>query len=376
MTKVLIAMSGGVDSSVAACLMKEKGFDCMGVTMKLYDNSDAGISCSRSCCSIDDIDDARTVCMKMDIPYHVFNFEDDFREKVIDKFIASYEQGITPNPCIDCNRYLKFQRLYDRGKVLGCDYIVTGHYARIKEEAGRFLLLKGQDPKKDQIYVLYMMTQDQLAHTKFPLGDIEKSEAREIAEKHGFINAAKPDSQDICFVPDGDYAAAIERLAGKTYPEGDFVDQEGNVLGTHKGIIRYTLGQRKGLGLALKEPAYVVKKDVDSNRVILGRNEDLFTSEFDVADVNWIKWEVPPETFRAKVKVRYNQKEQWATVYPGAAPEDTANTGKQEHSTECTRSKAHSTAHVVFDEPQRAITPGQAAVFYDEDYVVGGGTIV
>ena len=248
MAKALIAMSGGVDSSVAAYIMKEEGFDCIGCTMKLYDNADAGVSRDKTCCSLDDVEDARSVAARLGMPYYVFNFSDDFREKIICKFIDSYERGRTPNPCIDCNRYMKFAKLCERARILGCDFIVTGHYARIYKEGEKYVLKKALDETKDQSYVLYNLTQDILAHTRFPLGEMKKSETREIAEKCGFINAKKPDSQDICFVPDGDYARVIELNTGKKYPPGDFVDKNGNVLGRHKGIIHYTIGQRKGLG--------------------------------------------------------------------------------------------------------------------------------
>lgn len=353
MKKALIAMSGGVDSSVAAYLMKEAGYDCIGATMKLFENEDAGIIKEKTCCSLDDVEDARSVASRLGMPYYVFNFTADFREKVINKFAESYECGATPNPCIDCNRYLKFERFFERGMNLECDYVVTGHYARIEEINGRFVLKKALDESKDQSYVLYSLTQRQLSHTLFPLGGMKKTETRAIAEENGFVNAQKKESQDICFVPDGDYAAAIKRFTGKTYPEGDFTDMEGNVLGRHKGIIKYTIGQRKGLGLALKKPMYVCRKDMENNRVMLGDNEDLFSKSLDVDDFNWILYDVPPAELRAKVKIRYHQAEQWATVVPSG----------------------EKSVHIEFDEPQRAITRGQAAVLYDGDIVIGGGTI-
>ena len=352
--KALIAMSGGVDSSVAAFIMKERGYECIGATMRLFDNEACGMEEESTCCSLDDVDDARYVCNRIGIRHYTFNYQEDFRKYVIDRFIHSYETGGTPNPCIDCNRYLKFRALYHRAKILDCDCIVTGHYARIEKAGDRWLLRKSVDERKDQSYVLYSLDQDQLAHTVFPLGELDKSKTREIAEEHQFINARKKDSQDICFVPDGDYAAAIRRFTGKDYPCGDFVDAEGNVLGQHKGIIRYTIGQRKGLGLALPAPMYVMEKDVEANRVILGSNEDLFSKELDAEDVNWIAYETPPAELRVKARIRYNSKEQWATVTP---------TGEGR-------------IHVTFDEPQRAITPGQAVVLYDGDIVVGGGTIL
>ena len=355
MKKALIAMSGGVDSSVAAYLMKEHGYDCIGVTMKLFQNEDAGISRKKSCCSLDDVEDARSVAHHLGIPYYVFNFTADFKKQVMDRFVDAYENGATPNPCIDCNRYLKFDRLYHRAEELGCHYVVTGHYARIEQrEDGRYLLKKAEDPAKDQSYVLYSLTQDQLAHTMFPLGDMNKNQTRMIADQQNFYNADKPDSQDICFVPDGDYAGFIRRFTGKEYPAGDFTDKEGNVLGKHKGIIGYTVGQRKGLGIAAGKPVYVTKICPEENRVILGDNEDLFRRELDVEDFNFISFDTPPAEFRAKAKVRYRQKEQWATVKV---------TGER-------------SVHITFDEPQRAITKGQAAVLYDGDVVIGGGVIV
>ncbi len=353
MKRALIAMSGGVDSSVAAYITKKEGFECIGATMKLFENEDAGILKEKTCCSLDDVEDARKVASRIGIPYYVFNFTADFREKVIDNFVRAYEAGATPNPCIDCNRYLKFERFFKRAMELECEYVVTGHYARIEKRGDRYLLLKAADETKDQSYVLYSLTQFQLAHTKFPLGNMHKTETRAIAEENGFVNAQKKESQDICFVPDGDYAAAIKRFTGRTYPEGNFVDADGNVLGTHKGIIKYTIGQRKGLGLALKQPMYVCSKDVENNEVMLGTNNDLFARDLDVYDFNWIAFDVPSEPIRAQVKIRYRQKEQWATVTP---------TGEK-------------TVHIEFDEPQRAITSGQAAVLYDGDIVIGGGTI-
>lgn len=351
----LIAMSGGVDSSVSAFLMKQDGYDCIGATMKLYHNENIGLCNAHTCCTEEDVADARNVAASMDIPYYVFNFSDRFQEMVMDKFVRCYECGITPNPCIDCNRHLKFEHLYQRAKELGMEYVVTGHYAQIKydEKSGRYLLLKGLDPGKDQSYVLYSLSQEQLAHTQFPLGGMEKSKVREIAEREGFINAKKHDSQDICFVPDGDYPSFIEKYSGKHYAKGNFVDIHGNILGHHKGIIRYTVGQRKGLGLSLKEPMYVMAVCPENNTVILGRDEDLYTKTLCANDINLISIDKITEPIRVLAKVRYRHKEQWATV---------------------TQTDAD-TIQVVFDEPQRAITKGQAVVLYDGNIVVGGGTI-
>ena len=353
MKKALIAMSGGVDSSLAAKLMVDNGFECIGCTMKLYHNEDVGLERSRTCCSLDYEEDARSVAYKLGMPFYVFNFTVAFRNTVIRKFIESYEKGITPNPCIDCNRYMKFDKLFERAKILGCDYIVTGHYAKIEEKDGKFVLKKAVDETKDQSYVLYSMTQEQLTHTMFPLGNMRKAEVREIAEQNGFINANKPDSQDICFVPNGDYASIIEMHTGKRSLEGNLVDKQGKVIGRHKGVIHYTVGQRKGLGISSTEPLYVCNICPKDGNVILGSNDDLFSRETDVSDFNWISGEVPKSKFRCKAKIRYRQSEQWATVIPTGAD----------------------TVHIVFDEPQRAITPGQAAVLYDGDTVLGGGTI-
>ncbi len=285
--------------------------------------------------------------------YYVFPMQEEFRKNVIQKFTDTYFAGGTPNPCIDCNRYMKFDKLYQRARVLGCDFVVTGHYARIEEKDGRFLLKKAADDTKDQSYVLFFLTQEQLRHTQFPLGSMRKSEVRKIAEEHGFINARKRESQDICFVPGGDYGKVIEKHAGKAYPPGNFVDRSGRIVGEHRGIIRYTIGQRKGLGLSLKEPMYVCEMRPGDNTVVLGKNEDLFSRELDAEGFNWIEFETPPETLRVKAKIRYRQAEQWATVTP---------TGPD-------------TIHLVFDEPQRAITKGQAVVLYHGDVVAGGGTI-
>ena len=354
MDKVLIAMSGGVDSSVAAFLMKEQGCECIGATMKLFHNEDIGVSRTKTCCSLEDVEDARLVALRLGIPYYVFNFSDDFKGQVIDRFISSYERGATPNPCIDCNRYLKFERLYERTRILGCDAIVTGHYARIEQENGRWLLKKSLDESKDQSYVLYSLTQEQLAHTRMPLGAMHKSETRRIAEEQGFYNADKPDSQDICFVPDGDYAAFLERYTGQPMQPGNFVDEQGHVIGRHKGAARYTIGQRKGLGLALGAPVYVCGKDMEKNTVTVGPESELFKTTLIAGDFNWIS--VPELTvpMRVKAKARYRQVEQPATAYP----------------------LENGLVKVVFDEPQRAITRGQAVVLYDGDVVVGGGTIL
>lgn len=354
--KALIAMSGGVDSSVAAYLMKKSGYECMGATMKLFSNDEVGVPREHTCCSLSDIEDARSVAYKMNMPYYVFDFSSNFQQEVIERFINSYEQGVTPNPCIDCNRYLKFDRFFQRGVELGYDYVVTGHYARIEfnEDTGRYELKKAFDKNKDQSYVLYTMTQKQLAHTIFPLGEMSKNEVRKVAEENGFVNANKHDSQDICFVQNGNYVQFIENYTKRDYPQGSFVDSEGNILGSHNGIIRYTIGQRKGLGLSFIKPKYVAKINPENNEILLTDKEGLYSKIVHANNLNLISVENINAPMRLKAKIRYRQEEQWAIV-------------KQTDS---------NTLKIEFEEPQRAVTKGQAVVLYDDDTVVGGGTIV
>lgn len=359
--KAIIAMSGGVDSSVAALLCQQQGFDCVGVTLALTDNSDRGLPeeafpGERTCCSVDDVADARSVAFRLGMPFYVFNFKEAFRREVMDRFAAAYQRGETPNPCIDCNRYIKFAKLMHRGEEIGFPYVATGHYARVEQDGvtGRWLLKKGLDENKDQSYMLYSLTQWELSRLLLPLGGLTKEETRRLAEEHGFVNARKQDSQDICFVPDGDYAAFIRRWTGRDFPPGDFVGTQGEVYGQHKGIIHYTVGQRKGLGLSFPQPMFVKELDVENNQVVLSKAEELFSQTVAARDVNLISVESIPEPLRVKARVRYRQKEQPATV---------VQTGPDE-------------LRVVFDQPQRAITPGQALVLYDGDTVVGGGKIV
>jgi tRNA-specific 2-thiouridylase len=347
--KAIIAMSGGVDSSVAAALCLEQGLQCVGITLKLFKGE------SR-CCSLADVNDARNVAFNLGMDHYVLNFTDEFDKYVVRHFAETYEQGVTPNPCIECNRHIKFNLLLLRTCQLDFDILVTGHYARITQDSasGRFLLQKALDEKKDQSYVLYSLTQQQLARTRFPLGDLSKDEVRKKAEEKKMVNAAKEESQDICFVPDGDYGSFIENYTGKTYPHGDIIDMEGKIIGRHKGLIRYTIGQRRGLGVAAKVPVYVITKSTADNTVTLGTNDALFCKSLTANDINLIACEDLKKPKRVMVKTRYLQTAQWAIA---------EQTGED-------------SLHIEFDTPQRAITPGQAVVMYDGDIVVGGGTIV
>ncbi len=351
---VLIAMSGGVDSSVAAFLMLKNGYNCLGTTMRLYHNDDTGSSVLHTCCTDRDVEDAADCALKLDIPFEVANFTADFKEKIIEKFIRTYESGGTPNPCIDCNRYMKFGKLIELAERRGLFYICTGHYARIEERDGRFLLKKAVDSTKDQSYVLYSLTQNQLEHIKFPLGEMTKTEVRALAEREGFLNAHKHDSQDICFVPDGDYEAFMERYTGKSYSDGDFKFPDGTVAGKHHGAVGYTIGQRRGLGISYSEPVYVYDKDMENNIVYVGTEGQLYSNGLIADDVNWIAFDNLTDKLKVTAKTRYRQKEFPATVEP-------LDDGR---------------FRLTFDEPQRAVTKGQAVVLYQDDVVVGGGTIV
>lgn len=352
----MVAMSGGVDSAVAALLTKNEGYETCGITLKLYNNEDVCVSKSKTCCSLKDVEDARSVAFRLQMPYYVFNFTDNFKKQVIDRFVEIYINGGTPNPCIDCNRFIKFDQLMTRAKILDFDFVVTGHYAKNEydEVSGRNLLKKGVDITKDQTYVLYSLTQEQLSKTLLPLGGLKKTEVRKIAEENGFVSANKQDSQDICFVQNGSYADFIEDYTNTKSPEGDFIDIHGNKIGRHKGIIYYTIGQRKGLSLSLKEPGFVLSKNVADNTVTVAPEKYLYTKSLVANELNLIAYESLNKPIRVKVKTRYKQKEEPATI-------EQIDGDK---------------IHVEFDSPQRAITCGQAVVFYDGDVVVGGGTII
>ena len=353
--RVCVAMSGGVDSSVAAVLLQEQGYELSGVNLRMFHNEDLGESREKTCCSLADAEDAALVARRLGFPFYVFDFAQVFRDTVIRDFVEEYQAGHTPNPCAVCNREVKFGALLRRVQALGQDFLATGHYAQVERDpdSGRYLLKRAADRSKDQTYFLYMLTQDQLAHTLFPLGGLHKAEVRQIAETRGLVNARKHDTQDICFVPDGKYADFIERTTGHPSPTGPFLDREGRVLGQHKGLIRYTRGQHKGLGLSTEEPLYVLEKDAAANTIRLGPDSALWTTELTAEQVNLISMPELTVPLRVTAKTRYSQREAAATV----------------------TSLPDGCIHVAFDEPQRAITAGQAVVLYDGEYVVGGGTI-
>ena len=356
MRRVLVAMSGGVDSSVTAWLLQQAGYDCAGATMRLYRSTDLGEACHKTCCTETDIEDAGDVAFRLGIPFEVLDYTPLFRERVIRSFLLAYEQGLTPNPCIDCNRYLKFEAMLDYALQHGFDAIATGHYARVvcEESSGRWQLKKALDESKDQSYVLYMLTQEQLAHLLLPLGERHKTEIRAVAEEQGFINARKRESQDICFVPDGDYAAFLERWSGKIWPEGDILDIQGKVLGRHRGALRYTVGQRRGLDLPMGERVYVCAKDMEHNTVTVGPESALYSPALLAGRMNWLSIPEPSGPIRVSARTRYRQTETPATATPLPG-------GRM---------------RLVFDEPKRAVTAGQAVVLYDGDLVLGGGTIL
>lgn len=353
--KVMVGMSGGVDSSVAAALLKKEGYEVIGVTLQIWPDDLPGPHPEGGCCSLSAVEDARMVAFQLDIPYYVLNFQDIFEKNVIDYFVEEYTKGRTPNPCIACNRYVKFDAMLKKAVSMGIDYIATGHYAKVEYDssAGRYLLKKSVTDKKDQTYVLYNMKQYQLERTLFPIGNYNKETVRKIAEELGFVVADKPDSQEICFVTDNDYAGFISSKLNKPAEPGYFVDTEGNILGKHKGIYNYTVGQRKGLGLSFGKPMYVVKIDAKNNTVVLGESGKEYSEGLIASDLNWIAFEKLESPRKAMAKIRYSAKECEALLVP----------------------MGDDKVKVEFSYPQRAVTPGQSVVFYDGDVVLGGGTI-
>jgi tRNA-specific 2-thiouridylase len=354
--KVMLGMSGGVDSSVAAAILLRQGYEVIGVTLQIWQDMDEERQKSEGgCCSLSAVDDARRVANKLGIPYYVLNFKDIFNKTVIEYFKDEYFKGRTPNPCIACNRHVKWQAMLDKAMSMGIDYIATGHYAKVMQDdaTGRFVLKKSVTERKDQTYALYNLTQHQLSHTLMPVGDYTKDQIREIAKEIGLSVATKPDSQEICFIHDNDYGRFLSENCDKEILPGKFVDTKGNVLGTHKGIVHYTVGQRKGLGIAFGKPMFVVAVNPGNNTVILGDDSEVFSDTLTASDLNFISIEKPFDGMRVTAKIRYSAKEAAATI----------------HVIDDRKIK------VVFDMPQRAITPGQSVVFYDGDVVVGGGTI-
>ena len=354
--KVVVGMSGGVDSSVAAYLLKEQGYDVIGVTMQIWQDEDnAAQEENGGCCGLNDVDDARRVANMLEIPYYVMNFKHEFRENVIDYFIQEYLKGRTPNPCIACNRYVKWESLLKRSMEIGADYMATGHYAKLLQtDSGRYSLKMSDATGKDQTYALYNLTQFQLSHTLMPVGFYEKDEIRKIAEQIGLPVAKKKDSQEICFVPDKDYAGFIEENTEHKIEEGSYVLADGTVIGRHKGITHYTIGQRKGLGLAMGHPVFVTEIRPESNEVVIGENEDLFQRELICNRINFMSIPDLKEDMHVMAKIRYNHRGASAVIHR----------------------EEEDKIRVIFDEPQRAITPGQAVVFYDGEYVAGGGIIL
>ena len=358
MARVVVAMSGGVDSSVAVALLKDKGYDAIGATMQIWpSNHEAeGLDRVGGCCGFDAVADAKKVAYELDIPHYVMNFRDIFGEKVISNFCDEYNRGRTPNPCIRCNEHIKFDALLKRAKELDADFVATGHYARIEydEISGRYILKKGVDHSKDQSYVLYVMTQDQMKHVLMPLGNFTKQNVRKLARERGLPVAEKAESQEICFIPDDDYRSFLKEHLPQAAKPGPILDKQGKVLGQHRGVLFYTVGQRKGLGISAREPLYVTAIDPQRNAIIVGTKEEVYSDELIAADLNWIAIESLEQPIEVKAKIRYRCQEADAAITPIVGENG---------------------VHVKFKEPQMAITPGQAIVFYHGEIVVGGGTI-
>lgn len=356
--RVVVAMSGGVDSSVAAALLKEEGYEVIGATMQVWPSKELADEADKfgGCCGLDAASDAKAVALKLGIPHYVINFRDIFAEKVISNFCREYSRGRTPNPCIRCNRYIKFDALLSRAKELDSDFVATGHYARIEHNgvSGRYLLKKGVDRSKDQSYMLYLMTQSQLRNALTPLGGCTKERVRQIARELGLTVADRAESQEICFIPNGDYTRFLKEYMPQAAKPGPILDREGNTLGQHRGILFYTIGQRRGLGISAGEPLYVVDIDRERNAIIVGTRREIYGNELIASDLNWIAIEPPQQPIELKAKIRYRHREADAMITPMLTRDQ---------------------AHVRFKQPQMAITPGQAIVFYHEDTVVGGGTI-
>lgn len=345
-------MSGGVDSSVAAALLAEAGYDVVAISMRLYETAPRS---DRSCCSPDDMFDARSVATGLGIPFYVANYVEAFQERVIDYFVKEYQRGRTPNPCVACNNHLKFDVLLSRTRALGGAWLATGHYARIEEREGRWCLLKGVDPGKDQSYFLYGLPRPLLPRIRFPLGGLHKEQVRELAQARGLTTAQKPESQEICFVTGASYKDFVrQRLDQAQVKPGRLVHLDGTVMGPHDGVHRFTVGQRKGLGLAWHEPLFVLRVDAQSGDVVVGPKQALEARGFQADGCNWLRWEAPPESFQAQVKIRYRSEPVPATV-------QVLEQGRR--------------VEVLFEESQRAVAPGQVAVFYDGDEVLGGATI-